>query len=153
MMVAEAIQAEELLSRFKDELHVLEAQHLEGRRVLPVYHGVRPAYVGGRPTVRVKRDPERTYTAYYSIRLFELWDDLLEELVDHVEPDAKRPRGAKGRFEWYISKGILDQADDCWRHRRNRWVHEGERPGAEVFAELLTRVRRFLADAQARTRE
>lgn len=153
MMVAETLRLEELLSRFTEEVDALEAQHLEGRRVLPIYDGGRPVYDGGRPAVWVGKNPEPTYTAYFSVRLFELWDDLLQDLVDHVEPNVKRPRGVKDRFDWYAGKGLLDQDDDCWRQSRNRWVHEGEWPEAEVFEELLARVWQFLADVQVAVRE
>ena len=137
----------ELLSKYEAEVDALEKQHLEGRRVLPEYDSGRPVYSHGRPAVRVKKDPEPTYTAYYAIRLFELWNDLRKELVDHVEPGAKKPKSSKERFELYVDKGLLGPEDDCWRLRRNRWVHEGEMPDAETFAELLARVRRFLVDA------
>lgn len=142
--------ANELLSKFRNEVDALEAQHLKGRQVSLAYDHGRPASDQGRLAASVSRDP--TYTAYYSIRLFELWNDLLRELVDHVdqiEPGAKKPQGAKRRFKWYVGRGLLAQGDDCWRQRRNRWVHEGEMPDAESFAELLARVRQFLEDAQA----
>ena len=50
-MVAEIMRLEELLSRFTEEVDALEAQHLEGRRVLPAYDGGRLVYDGGRPAV------------------------------------------------------------------------------------------------------
>ena len=92
-MMAETMRLEELLSRFTEEVDALEAQHLEGRRVLPAYDGGRLVYDGGRPAVWVSKAPEPTYTAYFSVRLFELWDDLLQDLVNHVEPNAKRCEG------------------------------------------------------------
>ena len=139
-----------LISKYKREVDALEAQRLAGRKVLPVYNGDHLALAGGHLAASVNKTPEPTYTAYYAIRLFELWDDLLEELPEHTSLDPPRLKHAANRFEWYASKSLLDNGDRRWPSRRNTWVHEGEMPDAETFAELLARVHRFLADIQAR---
>lgn len=140
----------EILARYRNEIEALEAQHLGGRRVLPGYSGGRPEYSHGRLAVSVSKDPEPTYTAYYTIRLFELWNDLLKDLLEQIHPDPSKLKRAANRFEWCASRGYLEKDDLRWPPLRNDWVHDGKMPDVETFAELLACVRFFLENMEKR---
>lgn len=133
------------VASFEREVGELVQQHKNGDRMSPVYQGSSPVFVGNDLVVCSTED--QIYNAYYAIRLFELWDDVLESLLTSLAP-SHRPSRQKGRFDWFVKRDCITNTE--WREMRNGWVHEGVIPAKEDFESLVNDVRAFILAVRAR---
>lgn len=113
---------QEIITRYKTLATELWEQFLSGARLDPVSYSVG----GDVLDAAWSSDPDGIYIAYFAIRLFELWDDMLEELCAGL--DAPKLGGAANRFEWLLSQGYVEPSAVKWSKLRNQWVHEGIQP-------------------------